>query len=174
MSTLKILLTAVLLLATFGTSAASEFMDEFMSDYDLLDLDLLNNVGELARVENFVYQKDAATFTFEEGSIHLLRYVKGRPTTAIFVGKGHASIVPPCHLERQSLMSVTRDSVVNEDFDVCLIRMADDFDLRVKEQFPVEEKELKWKDFTAMKQAQGEVYFKPSIYHLYDNYFRLV
>ncbi|UCD62519.1 MAG: hypothetical protein JSW34_07045, partial [Candidatus Zixiibacteriota bacterium] len=40
--------------------------------------------------------------------------------------------------------------------------------------FPVEEKELKWKDFTAMKQAQGEVYFKPSIYHLYDNYFRLV
>jgi len=157
-----------------GASAGSEFMDKFKSDYSLLDMDLLNNMGEIATVENFVYQKDVATFTFKSGVIHLLRYVDERPTTAIFVGEGHASINIPYHLERRSLMSVTKDSVVNEDFEVCLIRMADDFDLKLKELFPVEQKELKWKNFNAVKQAQSEVYFRPVVYHKYDNYFQLL
>ena len=161
-------------LLSLNVSADSEFFEKFKSDYGLLDLDLLNNVGEEATVKNFVYQKDVATFTFEEGVIHLLRYVEGRPTTAIFIGKGNARIEIPSHLERQSLMSVTGDSVVNEDFELCFIRLADDFDLRLKEQFEVKEKELKWKNFTIIKQAQGEFFFKPIVQHLYDNYIQLL
>ncbi len=170
----KFVLTVILCLSVAGVCGASEFFDKFKSDYNLLDLDLLNNVGERAEVTNFVYQKDVATFTFEEGFIHMLRYVDGRPTTAIFIGKGNAKIDIPIHGERMSLLSISRDSVVNEDFEVCLIRMADDFDLKLKEQFPVEEKELKWKDFTVVKQEQSEMYFKPMIMHQYDNYFQLL
>jgi hypothetical protein len=157
-----------------GVCAASESFEKFKSDYKALDLDLLNSYGEKAEITNFVYQKDLATLTFEEGVLHLLRYVEGRPTTAIFTGKGNIKMEVPSHLERQSLMSVSGDSTVNEDFEVCMIRMADDFDLKVKEQFTFEEKELKWKDFTQMKQEQGELYFKPVVLHEYDNYFQLL
>ncbi|MEW6411163.1 MAG: hypothetical protein AB1483_01675 [Candidatus Zixiibacteriota bacterium] len=170
----KFVLTLLICLALAGVCGASEFFDKFKSDYATLDLELLNNLGERAEVTNFVYQKDIATFTFKEGFIHLLRYVDGRPTTAVFVGKGNAHIEIPSHLERQSLLSVSKDSVVDRDFEVCLIRMADDFDLKLKEQFPVEQKELKWKDYTAMMQEQGEMYFKPLLGHQYDNYFQLL
>ncbi|UCE23794.1 MAG: hypothetical protein JSU74_10915 [Candidatus Zixiibacteriota bacterium] len=174
MRTFRIFLTVILCLTFASVAADSEFMEKFKSDYGTLDLDLLNNLGEIATVENFVYQKDIATFTFEEGKIHLLRYVDDRPTTAIFTGKGRAEISVPSHLERMSLLAVTKDSVVSQEFEVCLMRIADDFDLKLKEQFPVEEKELKWSDFTKMKQAQGEVYFRPVIQHRYDNYFQLL
>ncbi|MFQ5453459.1 MAG: hypothetical protein ACE5D6_04655, partial [Candidatus Zixiibacteriota bacterium] len=106
--------------------------------------------------------------------IHLLRYVDGRPTTAIFIGKGNAVIDIPSHVERQSLLSITGDSLVNEVFKICFIRIADDFDLKLKERFPFTEKELKWKEFTQIKQAQGEFFFKPVIQHFYDNYFQLL
>ncbi|UCG62526.1 MAG: hypothetical protein JSV52_04360 [Candidatus Zixiibacteriota bacterium] len=149
-------------------------MKKFKSDYSKLDLDLLNHVGDVFAVDSFTYQKDIATFTFRDGQIHLLRYVDGRPTTAIFTGDGTAVINVPSHMERMSLTSVTGDSVVNEKFDVCLIRFADDLDLKLKEQFPFEQKELKWKEFTKSKQAQNEYYFKPSLYHEYDNYFQLL
>jgi hypothetical protein len=69
---------------------------------------------------------------------------------------------------------MSRDSVVDEDFKVAFIRMADDFDLMLKEKFLFEPKELPWKTFTIVKQAQGEVFFRPRILHTYDNYFQLL
>jgi hypothetical protein len=155
-------------------TADSEFLEKFRRDYSALDMDLLNNPGELVKVKDFVYQKDVATFTFKEGIIHLLRYVDGRPTTAVFVGKGHARIEVPSHVERQALLGVTGDSLVDEDFEVAFIRMADDFDLLLKERFLSEPKQLPWKTFTIVKQAQGEVFFRPRILHTYDNYFQLL
>ncbi len=173
----RIFLTALLCLCLSSAWADSEFMKKFKTDYALLDLDLLNHVGEVAvfdSLNSFTYQKDIATFTFKQGQIHLLRYVEGRPTTAIFNGTGNVTINVPSHLERMSLMSVTGDSVVNQDFEVCLIRFADDLDLKLKEKYTFEQKELKWKEFTKMKQAQNEYYFKPLIYHEYDNFFELL
>lgn len=166
-----IIVTGLLAGATF---AESEFFKKFKQGYAALDMDLLNNMGELATIKDFVYHKDVATFTFEEGIIHLLRYVEGRPTTAIFVGKGNAKIQVPSHVERQGLQGIARDSVVDEDFEVAFIRMADDFDLRLKGKFTFEPKELTWKTFTIAKQAQGEVFFKPMVLHTYDNYFQLL
>ncbi|MFQ6009228.1 MAG: hypothetical protein ACE5K8_09805, partial [Candidatus Zixiibacteriota bacterium] len=167
-------LTLVACLFAANARAETEFMQKFKRDYAALDMDLLNNMGERATVKDFVYHKDVATFTFKEGIIHLLRYVDGRPTTAIFVGKGNARIEIPSHMERQGLLCVTGDSLVDEDFEVAFIRMADDFDLKLKEKFLFEPKELPWKMFTIVKQAQGEVFFRPRILHTYDNYFQLL
>jgi len=155
--------------------AKSDYLKQFEKDYKALSMDLLNNTGERATIKNFVYQKDLATFTFEEGKLHLLRYVNDRPTTAIFIGKGHASIVIPSHVEKQSLMAVSGDTVIEEDFESCMMHIGDDFDLAVREKFDFEPKELSWKDFNiASKKAQGEFFFKPTIEHTYDNYFQLM
>jgi hypothetical protein len=167
-----VLLTAALL--SGRAAAESDFMKQFRADYAALDMDLLNNTGEKAKIKDFVYEKDVATFTFKEGTVHLLRYVGGRPTTAIFVGRGHARIEVPSHVERMALKGVTKDSLVNEDFEVAFIRMADDFDLKLKERFEFEETELKWRTFTIVKQAQGEQFFKPIITHTYDAFFQLL
>jgi hypothetical protein len=164
----------VLALACSAATAESDFFKQFKKNYKILDQDLLNNAGEIGLIQNFVYHKDVATFTFSEGKICLLRYVNGRPTTAIFVGKGNARIDPPSHVERQSLLAVSKDSVVNEDFQTCFMRIGDDFDLRLKEKFTFERRNLNWKEFNVAKQSQGELFFKPIIDHPLDNYFELL
>jgi len=169
---LFVFIITVLLAVT--VSAESEFLREFKDNYALVDLDLLNNPGEIAEVKDFVYRKDVATFTFEEGIIHMLRYIEGRPTTAIFIGKGKAHIEIPSHLESNNLLWCAGDTVVDETFDVCFIRMADDFDLKLREKFTFEEKKLSWKNFNIAKKAQGEFFFKPNRNHEYDNYFQLL
>jgi len=171
---LLFLVTAIIALFAGTVMGDSEFFKKFKRDYDDLNMDLLNNMGEKAKIKDFVYHKDIATFTFKEGVIHLLRYIEGRPTTAIFVGRGNAKIIVPAHVERKALEGISRDSIVNEDFEVAIIRMADDFDLLLKEQFTFELKELKWKTFTIAKQSHGEQFFKPSLLHTYDNYFQLL
>jgi hypothetical protein len=121
-----------------------------------------------------VYQKDIATFTFDSGTVHMLRYVNGRPTTAIFVGKGKVDISVPLHIQRQGLWCASGDSSVHEEFTTCFIRMADDLDIELKKKFTFTQKELDWKVFNSAKQAQGEQFFRPLTFHDYDNYFQLL
>lgn len=171
----RALLTVVVLGLAIGTAYAdSPFFKQFKSDYGTLDQDLLNNEGETGPVKDFVYQKDVATLTLKEGTVFFLRYVNNRPTTAIFIGKGNMKIDIPSHVERQALWFASHDSTVNEDFEVCFIRMADDLDQQIKAKFPMEKKQLGWKDFTIAKQAQGEFHFKPAIQDRYDSYFELL
>ena len=163
-----------LLLVAGAAQAESAFFKEFKKNYATLDLDLLNNTIEQADISNFVYEKDVAKFTFEEGKIFLLRYVLDRPTTAIFIGKGRADITIPSAVERQSLIYATGDSVVSEPFEICFIRMADDFDLKVRQAATFETTTLDYKYYTQAKKAQGEFFFRPRIYHRHDNYFQLL
>ena len=169
---LFVIIFCVMLTAPVTANEAN--FEEFRENYAQLDLDLLNNVGEKGEIKDFVYKKDVAVFTFEEGMIHLLRYINGRPTTAIFIGKGHAHIDIPSNLESNNLDWCSGKKTVDEDFTVCFIRMADDFDLKLKEKFTFEEKELSWKNFNISKKAQGEFFFKPNRNHEYDNYFQLL
>ncbi len=171
---LMIILTLCLCLISGGAIADSDFLKQFKNDYSTLDLDLLNNDIETAEIKDFVYQKDVATFTFKEGTIYLLRYVKGRPTTAIFLGQGHAKIDVPIPAERIGLLKVSGDSLVDENFELLFMRMGDDFDLKIKEKFDFTVTQLEWKDFTITKEAQGEFFFKPNIHHTNDNYFQLL
>ncbi len=167
-----IICVSALMLATQANGALSK--KEYQESYDILSQDLLNNVGELGTIVNFTYQKDIATFTFDSGTVHMLRYVNGRPTTAIFVGKGKVDITVPMHTQKQGLWCISGDSVVSEEFTTCFIRMADDLDLELKKRFTFAQKELDWKVFNSAKQAQGEQFFRPLTYHDYDNYFQLL
>ena len=165
---------AVMLLVSVS-QAESDFSEKLKSDYGVLSENLMNHSCEKTTISNFVYQKDVATFTFEEGDLYLLRYVDDRPTTAIFMGKGSARINVPSHMERQSLLAVSGDSLVEQEFETCFIRMGDDFDLKIKEKFATETTEMKWKQFNVgAKKPQGEMFFRPIIHHTYDNYFQLL
>ncbi len=172
MPRLLILLFCALLVSS--AVADSEYLKKFKDDYATLDQDLLNNPGEVGAIRDFVYQKDVLTLTFTEGQIFFLRYVNNRPTTAIFIGKGKATIDIPSHVERQSLKYASGDTAVSNNFEICFLRFADDFDILLKEKFPLTQKMLGWKDFTVAKQAQGEFFFRPVIGHTYDNYFQLL
>jgi len=173
MKSLIIALAMALLLGSLSYGESDAFK-KFRSDYATLDQDLLNNDCEVAAVSNFVYQKDVATFTFTEGAVYLLRYVDDRPTTAIFIGKGNAKIDIPSHVERRGLLYASGDSLVNADFEVCFMRIGDNFDLKVKEQFSFTVRQMPWKDFNIAKKSQGELHFRPVISHDYDNYFQLL
>lgn len=174
---MKSLIRFVLVLSTVSVSSAgaqtSEFQ-KFEADYSNLDIDLLNNPCEVASVKDFVYEKDLAKFTFTQGTFYFLRYVNERPTTAIFLGKGKAEIQIPSHAERNALFCITKDSVVNETFEICFVRFSDDFDELIRATVPFEQSTLNWKIFNSAKQAQGEIFFKPVILHKYDNYFQLL
>ncbi len=166
----------LLVTALLSTGAvSSERFKQFRHDYDVLHQDLLNHEGEAVDVRNFVYTRDIATLTFIDGTLHFQRYVNGRPTTAIFIGNGRATITVPSHVERASLLSMTGDSAVDVSFTTCFIRFADDFDRAVKADRPVQKEKLRWKDFVkGSKETPGEEYFKPVVFHLYDNYFQLL
>lgn len=168
----KIFLSAFILLA-FQSGHSRDFK-QFKGEYDLVGVDLLDQPCEVAEVKNFVYEKDLARFTFESGTFYFLRYIDDRPTTAIFIGKGNAQIEIPSNTERNSLYCITKDSSVNESFETCFIRFADNLDNYVREKFSTSQSTLHWKVYNVAKQTQGEVFFKPVIQHTYDNYFELL
>ncbi len=156
------------------SAADSDFAKAFKANYGLIDIDLSGSPGEKTEVKDFVYKKDVATFTFKEGTFYLLRPILGRPTTALFMGKGHVDIQIPSHVEQQSLQSISGDTAVSQDFEICFIRMADNLDQKLKAAYAFESVELKWKTFTQLKQEHAEQYFKPIVQHEYDNYFELL
>jgi hypothetical protein len=166
---------AVLLVASSASAADSPFAKEFKRYYGSLDADLLNAPAEIATITDFVYEKDLARFTFAQGQMFLCREVMGRPTTAVFIGKGNCQITVPSHVERMNLLYACDDSTVHDTFSVCFIRMADDLDLRLKERFSFARGAMTWKDYNvATKQAQGEFFFRPIMGHERDNYFELL
>lgn len=173
MKLLTLSLVALLMLGSLGYGESDRFK-KFRSDYATLDQDLLNNDCEVATVKDFVYQKDVATFNFTDGTLYLLRYIDGRPTTAVFIGAGHATVDIPAHVERQGLMYASGDSTVNQSFEVCFMRIGDNFDLKLKEKFAFSTQQMPWKDFNLSKKSQGELHFRPVIQHDYDNYFQLL
>lgn len=165
----------IVILLVAGAQAETEFFKKLKKDYGIISEDLMNHPCEKVTVSNFVYEKDVATFTFEEGVFYLLRYVDDRPTTAVFIGKGRARINVPSHMERQALMEVSGDSLVEQEFKTCFIRMGDDFDLKVKQGLSIDTTEMKWRQFNiGAKKPQGEMFFRPIIHHTYDNYFQLL
>jgi len=156
-----------------SAQAESDFFKSFKDNYGQLGSELASKPpAELAEISDFVYKKDIATFTFKQGKMYLLRHLDGRPTTAIFLGEGHARIEIPSHTEQQALKYASGAYEVDETFEIAFLNFSDDFDLRLKEKFEFKETVLSWRDFN--KSQQGEFFFKPVVMHEYDNYFQLL
>jgi hypothetical protein len=158
------------------TATAGDFRGEFKSNYDNLTRQVLDREGEVASIDSFTYEKDVATFHFGKGVMLFQRPVNGRPTVAIFVGKGHAHIDIPVAAEREAYKMITRDTntVVEEDFEICLMRVGDDFDTKLKGLYTFVPGGMSLADFGRVRDAQLEYYFKPNLAHWTDNQLELL
>ena len=165
---------AVFLLVLWPLHAAGVDWSVFEQAYSDVEENMISSDGEVAEVNDFTYQKDAASFSFSKGKFLLRRPVLGRPSVAIFIGEGSVSIDVPTHLERQRLYAMTGDSTVRVKFDICHLRFADDLDAELKERFTFVPGELNSKEFQRVKSFQGDFFFKPIPQHRTDNYFQLV
>ncbi len=81
--------------------------------------------GDVINVSNFEAHRDAATFTFRQGSFALYGEVNGKITGAVFEGKGHLHITPPTANERHNLALTMRSEELDEDFDQVVLRFTD-------------------------------------------------
>lgn len=170
----KLYLFVLTLTCLVYPSISAVDIDQFNADYKNIEEQMWQGNGEVYKVENFTYKKDAATFFFEKGKVILRRSINGRPTLAAFVGKGRVTINVPGYTNRQRMLAITKDSTVSEDIEVCYMRFADDFDLELKELFGDKKGKLSARENRRIKKAQGNFYFKPSIFDLYDNYFQIL
>ncbi len=78
-------------------------------------------------VSNLVLKRDAATFTFKQGSFAFLAPVKGKVTGAIFTGDGEFRLMPPIATEKRSLSILTRspEPGMTETFHTVVLRFTD-------------------------------------------------
>jgi Peptidase family M1 domain len=82
--------------------------------------------GDIITVQNLTLRRDAATFTFKEGSFAFYGPVNGKITGAVFRGEGHLHVTPPIAAERHSLYLFKHTQELDEDFDQAVLRFTDD------------------------------------------------
>lgn len=173
---MRAIMIAILVASSFTISAlgSSPSLEEFRAGYDSLQRQVLDRSGEIAHIDSFTYVKDVAELRFGSGTMLLQRPVNGRPTVAIFFGKGRAHIEIPVAVERNAYLAIAQDSVVDDSFSVCFMRIADDFDLKVKERYTFQPGQMTVADFGKVRDAQGEFHFKPTVSDWYDNLIELL
>lgn len=169
-----IFLLLVGLLPGVITAGTDDSLLQFKSNYDALNRLVLDRSGEIAAIDSFTYQKDVATYHFGKGTMLLQRPVLGRPTLAIFVGHGHAHVDIPVTAERAAYEMLAGDTVVDDSFSICLMRIGDDFDARIKSAYTFVQGQMSIADFGHVRDAQLEYYFKPTLYNQYDNQLQLL
>lgn len=81
--------------------------------------------SDVITVKNLVLKRDAATFTFSDGSFAFYGDVNGKVTGAVFRGQGHLHITPPTAEERHNLSLFTQSDEFDEDFDQAVLRFTD-------------------------------------------------
>lgn len=81
--------------------------------------------GEVIAVNNLELRRDAATFTFRQGSFAFYGEVNGKVTGAVFKGDGHIHLVPPTVQERHNLSLFNQSQEFDEDFDQVVLRFTD-------------------------------------------------
>ena len=80
---------------------------------------------DVITVSNLELRRDAATFSFNQGSIAFYGQVNGKETGAVFKGSGHIHITPPTAEERHNLHILTHGEAFDEDFDEVVLRFTD-------------------------------------------------
>lgn len=81
--------------------------------------------GDVITIHHFELKRDAATFTFRDGSFAFYGAVNGKITGAVFRGQGHLHITPPTAQERHNLSLFTQSQEFDEDFDEAVLRFTD-------------------------------------------------
>lgn len=81
--------------------------------------------GPFATVNNLVLEKEGAAFNLRSGEIYFLAPVEGRYSTAVFIGNGEFSLIPPTENEKNSLKLFTNEPSITEQFTSLTMRFTD-------------------------------------------------
>jgi len=80
---------------------------------------------DIIAANNLELRRDAATFTFVNGSFAFYTEVNGKITGAVFKGQGHFHLKPPTAEERHNLAILTHKEEFDEGFDRLVLRFTD-------------------------------------------------
>ncbi len=81
--------------------------------------------GDVITIQNLELKRDAATFTFKQGTVTFYGEVNGKVTGAVFRGEGHLHVTPPIAAERHSLVLSMHTGEFDDDFDQVVLRFTD-------------------------------------------------
>lgn len=82
--------------------------------------------GEVYRVRDLTLRRDVLSVSFTRGVLAFLEPVEGRATGAVFIGSGDVLALMPEAVERAQMARFTGSPVLNERFDVAILRFTDD------------------------------------------------
>jgi hypothetical protein len=80
---------------------------------------------DVITIKNLELRRDAATFTFSQGSVAFYGKVNGKVTGAVFKGEGHFHLKPTTAEERHNLKILNQSEEFDEDFDQVVLRFTD-------------------------------------------------
>jgi hypothetical protein len=83
------------------------------------------NIQETFRVENVVLKRDNGVLTLRSGMVSFARPVLGRVVMAVFRGDGQFTFTPVVDIERDYLVKIAEQKVVEESFDNALFAFTD-------------------------------------------------
>jgi hypothetical protein len=81
--------------------------------------------SEKIAVTNFTLKRDAAVFTFNDGTFYFLEPVNGKITGAVFIGDATFALRPPLAVEQRNLAILTRGQPFLERFSTAVFRFTD-------------------------------------------------
>lgn len=121
---LTILAALALALTSFPRQSAAQ-AQRGNSDPLYQQLRDLGLSGEVASVENWELQKDAATFRFTSGKFYFLSPVQNHLTGAVFIGEGQMLLTPKLSSEKRLMNILTHESGITESFEEAIFRFTD-------------------------------------------------
>jgi len=105
---------------------ADEKIPTSNSDSVYIQLRNISLSGESIPVEQFILNRDVATFGFRQGEFYLLTAVEGHVTGAVFIGEGEFQMKPFLEVEQRHLSTLTGSPSISEHFNKMVLRFTDD------------------------------------------------
>src|SRR5262245_28148867 len=111
-----------LLIAVFvALSVQLSETDEILAQLSKIRLDK----KQMYHIRDVTIRRDAASISFNRGTIAFLEPVKGKVTGAVFIGNGEIVAIPPDAVEKQQIHRFTNSPVLNEPFSAAFFRFTD-------------------------------------------------
>jgi hypothetical protein len=83
--------------------------------------------GETMAVTGLTIRRDAGVFVFNRGDFYFTEPVRGKVTSAVFIGEGEFQLEPPTAVEKHNLELFIKDQKLIEPFTELVVHFTDGF-----------------------------------------------
>ena len=96
--------------------------DEILAQLSKIRLDK----KQIYNIRDITIRRDAASISFNRGTIAFLEPIRGKVTGGVFIGSGEIVAIPPDAVEKQQIHKYTNSPILNEPFAAGFFRFTDD------------------------------------------------